>query len=69
MNLKTATLIALIGVAVHLAISLSSMVLQLGIFGSAFPIHLYRLLWIIDSIIFGGSLILFFAIFYTKQKE
>jgi hypothetical protein len=69
MSLKTATLIAIIGAAIHLAISLSSMIMQFGIARSAFPIHLYRLLWIVDSVAFGGCLILFLAVFYSKQKE
>jgi len=67
MDLKTATLIAIIGLAVHFILSF------LGMLGMP---HLYRVspylgraFWLFNSIILNGSIILFLAVFYSKQKE
>jgi hypothetical protein len=61
MSLKTATLIALIGVALHFGFHLLRI---LGVF------RINRFYYLIfPMIFFYGSLILFFAVFYSKQKE
>lgn len=61
MSLKTATLIALIGVALHFGFHLLRM---LGVF------RINRFYYLIfPMIFFYGGLILFFAVFYYKQKE
>jgi len=57
MSLKTATLIALIGVALRFVLTFVN------------PVLLGRYEMIYKTIIFYGSLILFFAVFYSKQKE
>jgi len=67
MSLKTATLIALIGIIVHLFIG------SLYMFG-AVNLHrisplLGRAVSMFNSMIFHGSIILFLAVFYFKQKE
>jgi len=67
MSLKTATLIALIGIIVHFGISF------LYVFGVAqmyliSPL-LARTVSLFNSLIFNGSIILFLAVFYSKQKE
>ncbi|MFB0553058.1 MAG: hypothetical protein ACETWQ_07055 [Phycisphaerae bacterium] len=61
MTLKTATLIALIGVALNFGFRLLSML------GVVRVLRLYY--WIFPLIIFNGSLFLFLAVFYSKQKE
>jgi hypothetical protein len=66
MNLKTAVLIAIIGMVVHLAISFLTMADQ---FVGHLPIPTYQALWLFNTIIFNGCMILFFTVFYAKQKE
>ena len=56
MSLKTATLIALIGVALRFILTFVN------------PVLLGRHEMMYKTIIFYGSLILFFAVFYSKQK-
>ncbi len=67
MSLKIATLIALIGLIVHFCIVILFMV---GV-GSIYPIPsvLRGVLSLFSSLIFNGSIILFLAVFYSKQKE
>ena len=67
MSLKTAALIALICLSVHIILVL------FGMLGGSF---LYRIspffgqaFWLLNSIILSGSLILFFAVFYSKQQS
>lgn len=67
MSLKTAALIALIGISVHFILAFFVM------FGGS---CLYRIspfvgqaFWLLNSIIFSGSLILFLAVFYSKQQS
>jgi hypothetical protein len=67
MSLKTATLIALIGIIVHLCISLPYMI-GISYFYQLSPL-LGRAVTILSSIIFNGSIILFLAVFYSTQKE
>jgi len=67
MSLKTATLIALIGIIVHLCIR------YLYVFGAVQLHRISPVLAIASSLfslmIFHGSIILFLAVFYFKQKE
>jgi len=67
MSLKTATLIALIGIIVHFGTSF------LYFFNVAQLYQISRLLArtvsIFNSLIFNGSIILFLAVFYSKQKD
>jgi hypothetical protein len=64
MSLKTATLIALIGIALELCINIT------WIFPTLFRIiHRSRILSISNAMILPGSLILFLDVFYAKQKE
>ena len=67
MSLKTATLIALIGIIMHFGISILFM---LGV-AQMFLISplLARSVSLFNSLIFNGSIILFLAVFYSKQKE
>ena len=68
MSLKTAALIAFLGVGVRFCLALSTMMIQLvGVrpFGPYMP----QIFWLFNTIIFYGSLILFFAVFYSKQKQ
>jgi len=67
MSLKTATLIALIGIIVHFCISF---IYMFGV-GQLYRISplLMRTVSIFNSLIFNGSIILFLAVFYSKQKE
>ncbi|MHC4654929.1 MAG: hypothetical protein ACYS91_07910 [Planctomycetota bacterium] len=67
MNLKTAALITIIGLSVHFILVL------FGMLGGSF---LYQIspfvgqaFWLLNSIIFNGSLILFLAVFYSKQQS
>ena len=68
MNLKTATLIALVGVAVHFVLGLFTMLLQFVGF-SHIPHQLFQVIWLLNMIIFNGSIILFLSVFFSKQKE
>jgi hypothetical protein len=66
-NLKTAALIALIGVSVHLILAL------FGMLGGSF-LHqispfVVQAFWLLNSMIFSGSFILFLAVFYSKQQS
>ena len=68
MSLKTAALIAFLGVAVRFCLGLSAMMIQLvGV--QPFGPYMYKFYWLMNTIIFYGSLILFFAVFYSKQKQ
>ena len=68
MNLKTATLIALVGTSVHFVLGLFTMLLQfVGL--SHIPYQLFQVIWLLNMIIFNGSIILFLAVFFSKQKE
>jgi len=68
MSLKTAALIAFFGVAVRFCLAVSTMMLELvGV--RPFGPYLPQVFWVFDTIIFYGSLILFFAVFYSKQKQ
>ncbi|MHC4753299.1 MAG: hypothetical protein ACYTFW_25975 [Planctomycetota bacterium] len=67
MSLKTATLIALIGIIVHLCLTIPYM-LGFSYFYGISPL-LGRAISILSSIIFNGSIILFLAVFYSRQKE
>jgi len=68
MNLKTATLIALIGMSVHFVLGLFTMLLQFAGL-SHIPYQLLQVIWFLNMIIFNGSIILFLAVFFSKQKE
>ena len=61
MSLKTAALIALIGISVHFILGGSCLYRISPFVGQAF--------WLLNSIIFSGSLILFLAVFYSKQQS
>ncbi|MHC4532658.1 MAG: hypothetical protein ACYS6K_01785 [Planctomycetota bacterium] len=67
MSLKTATLIALIGLIVHFCLSF------LFMFGVSYIYRISPMLGkavsMSNSMIFHGSIILFLAVFYFKQKE
>lgn len=69
MSLKTASLIALIGIVVNLFLSLFMMAasflgLRLGL-----GLYLSQIFWVFNILIFNGCLILFLAVFYTKQQS
>lgn len=68
MSLKTAALIAFLGVAVRFCLAFSTMMLRLvGVrpFGPYMP----QISWLFNTIFFYGGLILFFGVFYSKQKQ
>ena len=69
MSLKTAALIAIIGIAVHFLLSFSSISFHLVSARVPFRIYLTQFFWLFNSIIFNGSLILFLAVFYSKQNQ
>jgi hypothetical protein len=68
MSLRTASLIALIGAVAHLFLSFS--IMATSFFGLPFGLKPYmiQLFWLFNLLIFNGSLILFLAVFYAKQK-
>ena len=67
MSLKTAALIAFLGAAVRFCLAFSTMMLQLvGV--RPFGPYQYQISWLFNMIFFG-SLILFFGVFYSKQKQ
>jgi hypothetical protein len=70
MSLKTATLISLTGIIVHTAISLFRFFLQLIMvqIHQPLPIWVHRVLWMAGIILVNGSVILFLAVLYSKQK-
>ena len=67
MSLKTAALIAFLGVAVRFCLAFSTMMLQL-VDVQPFGPYQYQISWLFNMIFFG-SLILFFGVFYSKQKQ
>jgi len=69
MNLKTASLIALIGVVVSLILSLFAM--AVSFLGPRFGLGFYlsQVLWLLNMFIFDGCLILFLAVFYARQQS
>lgn len=67
MSLKTATLLAIVGIGVHFFMNIVGMLA-----GSyLYQIHplVGRAVWLFSSIIFNGSILLFLIVFYSKQKE
>ena len=67
MDLKTATLISLIGISFNAVLSFLSrfcMPLLLNI-----SYYLPWVIWALSFIMIHGSFILFFAVFYSKQKN
>jgi len=67
MSLKTAALIAFLGVAVRFCLAFSTMMLQLvGV--RPFGPYQSQISWLFNTIFFYGGLILFFGVFYSKQK-
>ena len=69
MSLKIATLIALIGIVIHLFLTLFMMMAT--ILGPRFALGIYlrQIFWIVNTLIFNGCLILFLTVFYAKQKS
>ena len=63
MNLKTATLIALICVVVHLVLSLVLPALQFD-----FPVIRLILSWV-NPVLLDGGIFLFLFILYLKQRD
>ena len=69
MTLKTATLCALIGLILNFLFGLCSFTLQKTLdFSDPSSIQIINFLWLIQMILFNGSLILFLAVLYSKQK-
>jgi uncharacterized membrane protein YidH (DUF202 family) len=70
MSLKTATLISLTGIIVHAAISLFQFFFQLIMaqIHQPLPLWLHRVFWMVGIILVNGSVILFLAVLYSKQK-
>lgn len=72
MKLKTATLIAIFGVAIHFLIVVGIQVYHIYQFRQFyqwcdFSVTLVLLLNIVGSVLLDGSLILFLLVFYKKQ--
>jgi hypothetical protein len=68
MSLKTAALIAFLGVGIRFCLALSTTMIQLvGV--EPFGPYRYHVFWLFNTVIFYGSLILFFGVFYSKQKQ
>jgi hypothetical protein len=69
MSLKTAALIALLGVVVHFFMGLFMM--AAGFLGPRFGLGIYltQISWLFNTLIFNGCLILFLAVFYSKQQS
>ena len=69
MSMRTVTLITLIGIIVHFALSLFSMLLQFVSAHAHIPPELYQLIWFLNTIILNCALIFFLIVFYSKKKE
>jgi hypothetical protein len=67
MSLKTATLIALIGIIVHFCIVVFYM-FSVSLMFRISPV-LPQIVSVFSSMLFNGSIIFFLAVFYSKQKE
>jgi hypothetical protein len=68
MSLKTAALIAFLGVGIRFCLELSTAMIQLvGV--EPFGPYMDKFYSLMKTIIFCGSLILFFAVFYSKQRQ
>lgn len=67
MSLKTATLIALIGVTAHLCLSLPASYYMTQLY--QISIHLGRTFSMFLALLRGGSVVLFLAVFYGNLKE
>lgn len=67
MSLKTATLLAMIGIGVHFFMNI------VGTFAGLYLYQIHPLVgqafWLFSSTIFTGSILLFLIVFYSKQKE
>jgi uncharacterized protein YqgC (DUF456 family) len=69
MSLKTAALIALIGIVIHLFLGLFMMMAGFLGFRLGLGIYLTQIFWVFNTLIFNGCLILFLAVFYAKQQS
>jgi hypothetical protein len=73
MNIKTATRIAIIGISIHFVLALFNVYGMRYLYQTRryLPIvqHLPKALWALSYIILNGSIILFLAVFYSKQKD
>lgn len=67
MSLKTATLIALIGVTAHLCLSIPAAFYMGQLY--RISIHLGQLFSMFLALLGGGSFVLFLAVFYGNLKE
>ena len=68
MNMKTATLIALIGISIRFVLGVVYSVIGFGnLFRNAR--YLYMVYYVLSSILLHGSIILFLAVFYSQQKD
>jgi hypothetical protein len=67
MDLKTATIIAIIGISIHFI----WVVIGSFSFRYLYQIspYLQQAFWVLGYIFLHGSLILFLAVFYSKQKD
>ena len=67
MSLKTATLLAMIGIGVHFFMSI------VGTLAGPCLYQIHPLVgqcyWVFTTAIFTGSILLFLIVFYSKQKE
>jgi len=70
MSLKTATLIALIGVSLHLVLNLVAcifcLLLSLSTLSSG---GVWPFQGLLSIILFNGSIVLFLYVLYSKQKD
>ena len=66
MNLKTATLIAVICVGTHFILNLIWALTEAEI---GYSLMVRRVFWIFNLILFDGGFALFFAVLYYKQKR
>ena len=72
MNLKTATLCSLIGILIYTALSLFLLFFQIIMnsqMHQPIPFWVHQVFWGIAIVFFNGSIILFLAVLYSKQKK
>jgi hypothetical protein len=68
MSLKTATIIALIGIVVNSIVGFLTTLAQNVIHLEASFIWIFHVIWLFQMVCMNGGLILFLAVLYSKQK-
>jgi len=72
MSLKKATLISLVGVSLYTCISIIWFFYQSILteqMHQPAPLWVHMMFWVLNVVLFNGSIILFLSVLYSKQRK